>query len=186
MARAKYTARQRRGKVRRTVSWANADLTQQSATLLNGIQTNTPLFAPSSTNEKMTVVRIVGTIFVAADPTDLAVGLNTSTLHMGIQVVNRAQGISGIARDPSNGDDREAHEWMWLGQAFHVGLVTTDVGVPPDWYIPTHEVGSYNPYIDIKVKRVLKENQDELILSLKPIGLDWLVSCNLRMLTAEH
>ncbi len=186
MSKRRYTARQSRTKATRTLSWANADITQSSSLVVNGVQSNTTLFAPSGTNEKMTVTRIIGTIYVAIDPSDLTVGTNISTLHMGIQVVSRAIGAAGQARSPANADDREGHEWMWLGHAFHCAEVTDGTGVPPDWYIPTHENGAYKPYIDITVKRVLKENQDELVLSMHPVGLDWHVSCNLRMLTMEH
>ncbi len=181
-----FTRRQGRSRPKRGTDWHNADTTPIGGAVLVGVQLNTALWSPVTLEDNATVVRIVGTLWVAPDPDFDIQGTLTSTLHMGIQIVNRAAGAVGTARDPSLPDDREGGEWMWLGQAFQHARVTSSTEEPPSQYIQLSPLSSYNPYIDIRVKRKIDKSQDEIILSIKPLGGDWFVSCNLRMLVMDN
>lgn len=176
-----FTRRQTRKGPKRGTDWHNADITGAGATVLDSIQTNTALWSPVTLDDKATVVRIVGTIHCAPSPDVDVASIITSTLHMGIQKVNRAAGAVGTARNPRLADDREGSEWMWMGQAFYHARTTSSAEFPPNQLLDWTR-GGYNPYIDIRVKRKIDKSQDEIILSMNPQGSDWVVSCNLRML----
>ncbi len=186
MSKRGFTRRQGRSRPKRGTDWHNADITLNGQSLLAGVQANTALWTPVTLEDQATVVRIVGTLWVAPDPDFDIQGALTSTLHMGIQKVNRAAGAVGTARDPLLADDREGTEWMWMGQAFQHAYVTSSTEEPPSQYIQLSDMGSYNPYIDIRVKRKIDKSQDEIILSLKASGGDWFTSCNLRMLIMDN
>ncbi len=181
-----FTRRQGRSRPKRSTDWHNADLTLIGESVIAGVQNNTALWTPVTLEDEATVVRIVGTIWVAPDPDFDIQGLLTSTLHMGIQKVNRAAGAVGTARDPLGADDREGGEWMWMSQAFQHAYVTSSTEEPPNKYVQLSPLSSYNPYIDIRVKRKIDKSQDEIILSFKSSGGDWFISSNLRMLVMDN
>ncbi len=176
---------------RRLTDWQNGFLTVAANATAADTLTNFVLNAPFNNGPKVTLVRIIGEVHSAIAPTSLCRVLNAnlnSTLHMGIQIVPRAQNTAGTPRDPSVVDDQEG-SWLWKGSRWHSWMVTDPEGCPPDWYLPTHSVGSDNPHLDIKVKRKIDLSQDQLLLSMHPVGnntgLEWLTSINLRLLFLE-
>ena len=169
------------------------DAVSQFTGVTTASQSNVTLLSPVTGKEEATVIRIVGSIYPYVDMTgsDGAAGSWESALHLGIQVVNRAAGSSGTARSPATSDDREGKEWMWLRTYATRFIITSDVQIPPDWYIPLGGVlvGDRDPSVDIKVKRRLDLSQDELILSAAVettatgiTGVDWFMRQDLRIL----
>ncbi len=177
-----FTRRQSRRKPRRGTDWHNAELNTSAFSVAANVQSNTALWTPTLNDDNATVVRIVGWIHVAPQvPVDVT-GFRTDTLNMGIQVVNRVLNSAGVARDPALADDREGSEWMWMGQAFHVSHTTTSAEFPPSTNLWLSQDSKYNPQIDIRVKRKIDKSQDEIVLSIRSLNLDWSISSNLRML----
>ncbi len=144
---------------------------------LTGSVTNVTLWTPVSNKEAGTIIRIVGEVHVRGDVNDWGTlasggGKLDQTVHMGVQVVNRALGAAGTARDPSGDDDYEGKEWMWRKTVNLAYTITDGTMEPPDWYIPLSEavLGGTNDHVDIKVKRKLDLSQDELVFSSRLVN----------------
>jgi len=181
----------RRTRQRRLIDWQNGFTVEACNFVAFDSLTAFELTSPFTEGPKVTLVRMVGQIHAVVKPASIAENvIDTdvcSTLHMGIQVVNRAGGIDGTSRDPSVPDDKEGGEWLWMDTRFAAWRVTSSgAGIsPPDWYIPTHQVGSDTPKLDSKVKRKLDLSQDKLELTMIPkanFAVDWQVSVSIRLL----
>jgi len=176
---------------RRLTDWNNGFTVVACNLVAHDTETNFILITPFNEGPMVTLVRTVGQIHAAVEPASIAENVTDtdvcSTLHMGIQVVNRAAGGAGTPRDPSVPDDKEGSEWLWMDSRFAAWRVTSaGAGVtPPDWYIPTHQVGSDTPKLDLKVKRKIDLSQDQLLLTMHPHAnfvTNWQVSISLRLL----
>lgn len=124
------------------------------------------LWQPVVELERATVTRIRGCINFEIAPEQLT-GSHVAIVSVGVQVVNRAQGTSGTARDPSNVDDLEGGEWLYLRQHVAAWTITGSVGTPPDAFIANGGdiLSGYNADVDIKAQRIIDLSQDELLLS---------------------
>ncbi len=138
-----------------------------------GVVTSTNLWTPVTEMEHATVTRIRGTInpVMQNELEDAGSGFHSMEVFAGIQVVNRAQGAVGVARDPGINDDMEGGEWLWLRSWLFAWEV--DSGAPPAWIVPAGGdvlTGAYDPYVDVKAQRKIDLSQDELLFTLSAIG----------------
>lgn len=148
-------------------------------TTANATQRDVTLLGPVGTQERATITRIVGSVSVTYESTGVvaamtATGQFDSVIHMGIQVVNRAKGVPGSARNPATLSDREGKEWMWLRSYRRSALIANMVIGASDlapWWIPLDATGSDDTRVDIKVKRRIDLSEDELLLSITQFNL---------------
>lgn len=148
-----------------------------------------------------TITRIVGEldVWVNTDDTDFLSAVGSArrswyVVNAGIQIVNRADGAAGIPRDPDNADDREGGEWLWMRHyafGWHTYTDTSTTALA-SWFVPMWNVGGYDPHIDIRVKRKLDHQQDDLVLSLTgvnclddSVNMNFSASLNLRCLVMD-
>ena len=161
---------------------------------------STVIFGTQTTAAKSTITRIVGEVdvHVNTDDTDFlpTAGVNTRswyTVNMGIQIVNREQAAGGTPRHPSIIDDREGGEWLWMrhmtfGWHTYTETATTTL---TNWFVPMWNVGGYDPHFDIRVKRKLDLQQDDLHFSiagvncLDSIGMNFSCTFNARLLLMD-
>ncbi len=131
------------------------------------------LWTPISEDKHATVVRIVGDLHVFPDSAELQnPGALAWNVFAGIQVVNRAQGGSGMKRAPNVADDLEGGEWLWL-RAWTFNWVNQGVTGDVRMHTACPDLLGANPsHLDIRVKRKLDLSQDELILTVFGIGGD--------------
>jgi len=148
------------------------------------------LWTPVTEDKHATVVRIVGEIYVA--PNTLALqseGAFSFFVSAGIQVVNRAAGTTGAARNPRLEDDLEGGEWLWLRHYCfqYVAEVDGTSGAVTHLTGMQDFVNYPDPHVDIRVKRKLDLSQDELLLTVAGQGTSMDVSfCgSLRMLLLQ-
>ncbi len=122
-----------------------------------------------------TLIRLVGDIdvFINSDDTDFLPSTGTAQRHwhvinMGIQIVNRENAGSGDPRHPGIEDDREGGEWLWTRSitfGWHTYADDTTATLN-NWFVPMWNVGGYNPHLDVKVKRKLDHQQDDIVFSI--------------------
>ncbi len=164
-----------RARSQRKLDWAEG-VAAFDATLVDMVE-NTTILLNLPNKERQTVMRIVGSVSMVPKVEVFGgladvVGEYDGVIECGIQVVNRAAGVVGSARNPATGDDRQGREWMWR-RTYRRAYVVTHGAAPgnlADWFIPLHETGSDDTRVDIKVKRVLDRSQDELVFSMTHVS----------------
>ena len=157
------------------------------------VSTHFNLIGTSTERDKATLVRMVGEVDVNINSDSVnflpaAGGSYRSliTVFMGIQIVNRVQGAAGVPRDPHLVDDRQGGEWLWMRSvqlAWHMYSETATTTLT-NWFVPTWNVGGYDPHVDIRVKRKLDLLQDDVVFSLSAatcIGPDQLVESTMNL-----
>ncbi len=187
-------ARRRHAPSNRTLDWhlglTNNQIFPNSAPTPTTV--NASIITPITQGEKVTITRIVGSIWAYPDASDSGfntTGVQMHQMNMGIQVINRAKGVQGVARDPHLADDREGSEWMWMRHQAFAWQINGSSGIPPDHLLTfagfSEDIAS--TFVDITVQRKFDLSQDELVLSASTtrlFGLDTLfrVVSNLRVL----
>ncbi len=162
---------------KRQLDWSG--IVDDVLVLGTGVVNSTNLWTPVTEMETATVTRIRGVVNPAlgADITQ-AEGSYDFELFGGIQVVNRAAGAVGTARDPSLNDDMEGREWLWL-RMWTLSWVVQGAIAPTVTVVDGGDVltGAYDPYVDVKAQRKLDLSQDELLLSFAGQGTPTTLSC---------
>ncbi len=187
-------ARRRHVKSGRTLDWhlglTNTQIFPNSSGTPSTVTAS--IITPITQGEHVTVTRIVGNIWAFVDSTDSGfnvTGTQIHTMNMGIQVVNRAKGIIGVARDPFLADDREGSEWMWMRHQTFAWQINGASGIPPDDFIAfsgfNEDIAS--SAVDITVQRKFDLSQDELVLAASTLthfgaSISFRVVANLRVL----
>jgi len=150
---------------------------------------NVNLWTPVTEDKSATVVRIVGEIYVSPGTLALqTLGAFDFNVSVGIQVVNRAAGSTGTARNPRNEDDLEGKEWLWLRHYCFKYVTAVDAGNEVIFITGMQDfVDKPDPHVDIRVKRKLDLSQDELLLSIAGSGtsMDVDMCGGLRMLLLQ-
>lgn len=171
------------GNAKRALDWTGVQF-NATVTSLSSIE-NINLWTPVVLDKQATIIRIVGDIHIFPNNSVLDNPVEVEfSVTSGIQVVNRAAGTSGAARDPQLTDDLEGGEWMYLRQyCFQVTSHGTAGSVDVHALSPDL-VGANGSHIDIRVKRKMDLSQDELLLTVSGFGagLDVKICGMLRML----
>jgi len=150
---------------KRNVDWTGVDEVSTVGSVSQLIHQN--IWTPVFELERATVTRIRGTIGYGVGLPETASQGYGIEVSVGIQVVNRAQGITGTARDPSNLDDLEGGEWLYLRQ--HTADI--QVNAANQIFIATGDLMTgVDVDVDVKAQRVIDLSQDELLLSIAYTG----------------
>jgi len=155
-------ARSRRGNSDgRHVDWSGINESISLSSVANLQHVN--LWQPVVELERATVTRIRGCINMDIIPVGSVASFQCK-VSVGIQVVNRAQGTSGVARDPALVDDLEGGEWLYLRQ--HTAR-WRETGIVDGFEITGGDIltGGLVTDVDVKAQRIIDLSQDELLVS---------------------
>ena len=159
----------------RQVDWTG--INQDVVVFGAGATASTNLWTPVTEARKATVTRIRGNInpTMSGSIMDADQGPHQMEIFCGIQVVNRAQGVTGTERSPAFEDDLEGSEWLYLQSWLYSWEVLEEHSPPTaigSMVVTGGDAltGAYNTQVDVKSQRIIDLSQDELLVTFAAAG----------------